>query len=177
MKIGTKFGKVSIADEPTYTFGSVDNTIMYPVELQRPAGEIANTAHGVWIEEAPVAIFGTSRGATGVHEHTAIVHNERLYLAVGDCVACLDLRTRVVLWLRTVDWATCFGVHYSLPHDALISHGELEVARLTTDGEIVWHSGGRDIFTGPLSLKTDYVEAIDFDDRKYRFDYGTGACL
>lgn len=61
---------------------------------------------------------------------------------------------------RTVDAATCFGVYYLPEHACLISHGELEIARLSLSGEIVWSAGGKDIFSEGFRLSREYVEAI-----------------
>ena len=48
------------------------------------------------------------------------------------------------IWcVSPADSATCFGVYYSAKHQCLISHGELEIARLKLSGEVAWSSAAR----------------------------------
>ena len=73
-----------------------------------------------------------------------------------------------------VDDATCFGIYYSELNDAYISHGELSITRFDLNGSIIWKSTGADIFCEGFALHDTFVEATDFDDNDYRFDYSTG---
>ena len=67
---------------------------------------------------------------------------------------------------------------YHLPeHDCLISHGELEIARVSLDGDIVWSESGKDIFSEGFRLVGDFVEAVDFNHKVYRFNIATGRPL
>ena len=132
------------------------------------------SVHGVFLNENPIAVFGTTGGASGVHEHSALFHNGRLYLAVSDSVVCLVLQPFEFKWALCIDTATCFGVHVYEPTDSLISHGELEIARFTENGEILWQSSGRDIFTGSLVLGEESVAVTDFNGDQYRFRYSDG---
>jgi hypothetical protein len=86
----------------------------------------------------------------------------------------LDLAARQVRWAVAVDTAACFGVYYSAKRDALLSHGECEITRISRAGEVLWSSSGADIFTEGFDLKEAWVEAVDFDQKQYRFDYETG---
>lgn len=114
-------------------------------------------------------------GPLGVHERTAVMLADRLHLAVGDSVFCFALEPFALVWSRKVDTATCFGLHISPDRGALISHGEMEIARLSPEGEILWWRSGEDIFTGPFALRPNFIEAEDFEGGTYRFDYETGA--
>jgi hypothetical protein len=67
-------------------------------------------------------------------------------------------------------------VYHSPQHDCLLSHGELEVARVSLSGEIVWGASGKDIFTEGFQIVGDHVEAIDFNHEVYRIDIATGRC-
>jgi hypothetical protein len=86
----------------------------------------------------------------------------------------MNLRPFEIEWFVQVDAATCFGIYFDVPHSALISHGELEIARLSYDGAILWSRSGADIFSEGFSMLPGYVEAIDFNGQAYRFDYETG---
>jgi len=88
----------------------------------------------------------------------------------------LHLPTLDLEWHTQTDWATCFGVYHSLKHKCFISYGELEIARVSYSGEIIWQASGKDIFTNGFVLHDDYIETIDFNDEQYRIDVETGRC-
>ncbi len=113
-------------------------------------------------------------GASGVHDHSAVAVVDTLFVAVGDHIAALRLPNLAVAWAVPVDHATCFGVRHSSLRGCLVSHGEMEIARVSLAGEIVWVAGGADIFTGEFRLAGDVVEVSDFDSRSYRLDLATG---
>lgn len=110
-----------------------------------------------------------------MHEHSALVIDDRLYLAVGDHVACLSLELpHRLIWATRVDTATCFGVYWDSGRAALISHGELEVSRLSLRGHLLWQSSGADIFSNGFRLLPEYIEVVDFNQTIYCIDYVTG---
>ena len=113
-------------------------------------------------------------GATGVHEHSAIVHKDQLILAVGPFLCCLGIPSLELCWYQEVDAATCFGVYYSANRNCFISHGELEITRVELDGEIKWKSGGADILTNGFELFKEHVEVVDWNNWRYFIDLDTG---
>lgn len=133
--IHCEFGKVQIVDEPTYVFGSVDNDRRYQHEMPLAFDERLTSVHGVLFDDEPMVVFGGGGGCSTVHEHSALVLNSRLYLAIGDRIACFVPLDHSLAWSLKVDSATCFGVYYNLRHQALLSHGELEIARINEDGK------------------------------------------
>lgn len=174
MKITTQYGEVTIVDEPTYTFGSADNVRPYACAKNLSGGSRPVSVHGILLNEAPLLVVGGSGGATGVHSHSALWLNNRLYVAVCDNVVCMSLQPPEILWSLRVDDATCFGIHFHQETNSLISHGELDVARFREDGTIQWRSGGYDIFTGRFSLAPGFIEAEDFYGNLHRFLYPNG---
>ena len=174
--IETREGQVAIFDEPTYSFGSADNLQTYDTEICLDS-ENPTSAHGVRLDGKWSAIFAASGGASTVHQHSAIEVDGRLYLAVGDQVVCLNLVTGLKEWSRRVDLATCFGVYWDRPHEALLSHGELQISRLSLTGDEIWSAGGADIFTEGFRCLGDGIEVIDFNRSVYLFDYRTGTLL
>ncbi len=56
----------------------------------------------------------------------------------------------------------------------MISHGEVEIAKLDFNGKILWTVGGKDIFTGNLRLDEKYIYVTDFNNELYRIEIGTG---
>ncbi len=172
----TRAGSIAIVDEPTYTFGSADNKHHYPHEVPVGRDFPPCTAHGVLLNGEPLAVFGDFR-CSGVHPHSALVIDDRVLLAAGGQVLCFSPEPFHVHWELEVDSAACFGIHFSSHHNALISHGELSIARFSRDGRLLWQSYGADIFSEGLALKPDAVEAIDFNGMRYRFSYDTGQSL
>lgn len=113
-------------------------------------------------------------GATGVHEHSAIVVDDDLLIAVGPYITRLSLPSLDTKWAVETDDATCFGVYYSLKHRLILSHGELDIAAIKPEGAVVWSTGGADIFTNGFTFDDDSIYARDFADRDYTFDIATG---
>jgi hypothetical protein len=113
-------------------------------------------------------------GATCVHEHSAVIVNGSCFVGVGDTLCSLSLPTLELMWAKKVDTATCFGVYYFEHHDCLLSYGELEVARVSLDGQIHWSTGGSDILSEGFRILGDSVEVIDFNHEVYRIDIATG---
>lgn len=113
-------------------------------------------------------------GATGVHERSAFVQADTCFVAVGPFVCALELPTLHLLWQTSADSATCFGVYDAPGYASVISHGELEIARLSYSGRLLWSAGGRDIFTEGFELYEHHAEAVDFEGTRYRFDLESG---
>ncbi len=166
--------RVQIVDEPSYSFGSADNSRHYDTEVDLTEGCRPSSVHGVIVDDRPIMVIGDAAGASGVHAHSLSVLDSRAFVAVGAHVVCFTLGNQCFDWILKTDEATCFGVYYDNRHDALISHGELSICRFTREGEIVWSQGGADIFSEGFSILPEHIEAIDFDHRVYHFDYLTG---
>jgi hypothetical protein len=177
MDMHTSYGLVTIVDEPTYSFNSADNAQLYALDVLLSNEPITST-HGVRLNGDSILAVGAGGGCTAVHKHSALALGDKLYLAVGDHVACFSLELPYrKLWSIRVDTATCFGIHLEDQRGALLSHGELEITRLSLDGGIIWQASGADIFSEGFRLLPSYIEAIDFNKSVYKFDYMTGELL
>jgi hypothetical protein len=121
-------------------------------------------------------VLGRGGGQSGVHAHSLAYVDSLLYVAVGDGVACIRPRPFELRWSIQTDWATCFGVHHEGRKGALISHGELQIARFSEDGRILWEAGGADIFSAPFQLLPEHIEAVDWNGWVYRISYLDGSC-
>lgn len=113
-------------------------------------------------------------GGSGVHAQSAFVRGDTCFVAVGPFVCALELPTLRLLWQTRTDTATCFGIYDAPGYASIISHGELEIARLDYSGRLLWSESGRDVFSEGFELHEHYAEAIDFDGTRYRFDLETG---
>src|SRR5262249_7494932 len=140
-------------------------------------GSTPMSIHGLVLDGSPIAVFGRGGGPTAVHECSLICVEGLLYLAIGDCVVFVAPDPFSFQWMLETDTGTCFGVHFSEQHRALISHGELEVSRFSSDGNLLWSVSGADIFTGDFSLHPAYIEAVDWNGKIYRFSYDDGSLL
>jgi hypothetical protein len=172
--IFSQLGEVKIVNEPNYTFGSQDNVRRYAQEENLQTVYTPSSIHGVFLNGEAVVVFGAAGGCSSVHKHSALVLNSKLLLAVGDSVVCFSLNDLKLDWASLVDDATCFGIYYEPQRMALISHGELEIARLDDNGKILWSSSGADIFSEGVRLEEEYIVATDFNQRSYRINYDTG---
>lgn len=112
---------------------------------------------------------------SAVHQTSFIIEPDRLLTVFGDSVFCLAIPDLSLNWQIQADQAACFEI---LPfHKDYIVHGELEISRLSTNGEIIWQQSGADIFVGANSTREDfqltdtYILATDWDGRKYKFDF------
>ncbi len=171
--------EVTVAKDPTYTVGSADNLRSYDRAYHLGPDSYVTSRLSVRVTDdgRPVAscILTAGGGASGVHERAAMIIGPTCLVAVGPLVASLALPSLKLGWSTQTDDATCFGIYWSNAHRCLISHGELLITRLTSGGDIEWQAGGADIFTNGFTLHEDSVEAIDFADRRYRFEIETGS--
>lgn len=176
--------EIHLDSDPTFSFGSADNSNTYSEayhlddEGQYPPTSL-HTVRVVQDDGQVLAscILGASRGATGVHEHSAIVNAESLLIAVGPFMASLRLPALTLDWKVKVDWATCFGVYHSPENRCYLSHGECDVAAVFYEGVIKWSQSGADIFTNGFSISPSQATAIDFNNDKYVWDIATGALI
>jgi len=174
MRLSSEVGQIEIVNEPTYTFGSADNIRRYPFAVNLSSDGRLAAIHGVLVDGEPVAVFSDYR-CSGVHQHSAILHRGKVLLAVGGQVVCFRPKPFQFEWQLEIDRAACFGLHFQPSRQALVSHGELEIARFTDDGRILWASSGADIFSEGFRLHPNYIEAVDFNENVYHFSYLTGA--
>ena len=171
--------RIEITDAPVHTTGSADNVHTYDHEFRLGDNTYqASSRHAVHVtdnqDHVASCLLSADGGASGVHDRTAILHDDTCVIAVGPFIAALDIPSLQLKWATQTDDATCFGVYNSDKHNCLISHGELLIARVTHDGTITWQAGGADIFTNGFSLQGDVVHVLDFNDREYLLDIKTG---
>jgi hypothetical protein len=171
-------GNIRIVGEDIWTLGWAELAARYPhainlgSERYRPS-----SAYGIYVSDCAVVLVGAGGGGTAPHDHSALVLDGKLYLAIGDQISRFALRPFAPERAIEADSATCFGLYHVPKYDALICHGELEITRLDLSLDICWQAGGRDIFTGDFVLRDDFIEVSDFQERRYQFDYETGRFL
>lgn len=174
----TPYGRITLVDDPLHVFGSADNLRQYDqifwlgngVMPSRPA-----SVHGLYFDDGRSIVLVADGGCSTIHRHSAVVVDGVVYLCVGQQLAAVGLKHANLYWVREVDTATCFGVHWVAAQQALITHGEMTIGCLSLAGDIHWRAGGRDIFTGQVRCLPEGVEAVDFNEEVYLFDYSEGS--
>ena len=170
-----------IENVPHYGVAEGDSACRFDREIRLDASSDIDTTskHSVTTlqssEQVASVILLAGGGASGIHEHSALVLDDDLLLAVGPYIARLAIPSLDTRWIAETDDATCFGVFYSPRHRLILSHGELDIAALRPDGTIVWSAGGADIFANGFTLDDNLIYARDFNDRDYTFEIATGA--
>lgn len=169
--------EVTVQNEVIFEQNQTDNNELY--EKEYLLGEHATSKHGVVVSYHGKKITSCALIASGgpsiVHENSALIHELSCIVAVGRYACSLSVPSLELEWQTEVDEATCFGV-YKLPnHEGLVSHGELQIARLTHSGEILWRTSGGDIFTGDFTVNERYIEAFDFYGARYLINLEDGS--
>ncbi len=169
---------IEMTDDPCYSFGSMDNTHTYAHVYLFGREYAPSSKHGLACssggEARGTAIVAASGGGTVVHEHSCVLLDDRCIVAVGDRAVALGVPALVLLWETKADSATCFGLHVTADQQHLVVHGELEISKLSVNGQKVWGFTGRDVFTGECSLADGTVVATDFSGKRYTIDLQRG---
>ena len=172
--------EIRIFDDSSYRHGSADNVRTYDhAYFDQGRDYQPHSKHGI-VVQAPggmahsAILLSTGGGATGIHKHMVVTAGERLFVCGGNSVFALSLPSLSHQWRVEADRATCFGV-YAIT-DGLIVRGEVNISRLSINGEILWQFSGRDIFVTPegegsFQLGDDFIEVTDWNYDVYRLDY------
>lgn len=169
---------VIVENDPTFTPGLADHLQTHQHIHHLGSDSFTSSRHAVHVRDSTElissCILTAEKGATNVHANTALTLGANCLVAVGSYVASLDIPSLNLSWATEVDQATCFGVYYSQEQNCLISHGELEIARMSLQGSIIWKASGADVFTNGFTLHEHTIETTDFNGRKYVLDISTG---
>jgi len=122
-------------------------------------------------------IVFASGSPTSLHPRSGILRDDQCIFAEGYFLVVLTLPDLNLAWHTKVDSAACFAVYHIPQYDGYLSHGELSIAFVSYTGEIKWSNTGKDIFTNGITLSSQSIEVIDFQDNKYQFDLRTGKRL
>lgn len=171
---------IELINDSTYTIGSADNNFNYDfVYHDNESLEYRPFNHGVklykdgqLIKSAVVCAVG---GATGIFENSAIVDQNNILICCADKLFSLKLPDLTLNWITQTDLATCFGVYKA--DNGIFTHGELNVSRLDSNGNIIWQTGLRDIIVNIdyekscFILHDNFIELLDFNSNKYQLDF------
>ncbi|MCU0865577.1 MAG: hypothetical protein MUC36_17465 [Planctomycetes bacterium] len=167
-----------MTDAPEHWFGAAVQRRPYGQELLLDAEGHPSSRHALQCllgsEPQASVILGASGGATGVHEHSCVVFDDRCCVVIGDWLVALALPGLALLWKIQADEGTCFGVHRTPDQCHVVVHGELSIRKFTLDGRQLWSFAGKDIFTGGCVVEDREVVVTDFAANEYRLDLDTG---
>ena len=160
-------------DLPPYNPKSTDNAAVYDalyfVESEYRHTSVYQISTFVSDNLLKRILIGATGGGTTVHKNSFITEKDRLVICCSDTLFCLQIPDLSLLWKTKADDATCFQI-FKYQSDYII-HGELEITRLSYNGDILWQQGGADIFTEEFKITDNYIYATDFEYRKYTFDF------
>ncbi|QOG03947.1 hypothetical protein [Flavobacterium sp. MDT1-60] len=182
MKQQYKSFEIEVRDEPNYIFNSVKNLRQYNKFFfhEDYYQENFNTTskHAIIIKEFETeisnAIIGEIGGATGVYDNSFIIENDKIWICVCNKIYCLEIPSLELIWQKEFDHFTNLSI-YKLEKDFVL-HGELEILRITREGEIVWRFGGRDIWINPegkteFNIEDNVIRLFDFESNEYVLDF------
>jgi hypothetical protein len=172
--------KIEIINEEDYIAGSADNRFKYDLIYQHPEDEgyRPTSKHGIKVYKDGLyknAIVLCTGGCTGVNPNSAMIDDENLLICCCNKVFSLQLPDLGLNWITEADMATCFSIYQY--DDSYIIHGEVNICRISRDGEIQWKQSARDIFVSidnagtTFKMHDDYIELMDWGGFRYKLFY------
>ncbi len=134
LNLETENCEIELRNESIYTPNSADNKFVFDKELFLDDEEdYISSKHSVVVScqngETHSCILLAGGRASGIHKNSALVHGEKLLVAVGNFVCCLSLPKLEFEWRTKTDWATCFGIYHSTEHEWRTGHYTADVFR------------------------------------------------
>lgn len=174
MKLKTPSYTIKLEDSESFDANSKDNIEVYDLEYHSDYESRPSSRHVIRVfandTEIKSAIVCATGGATRIHEKSAVVSDNRLYLCCSNYVFCFKIPTLELLWSKQLDSVTCFEIH-PYKGDFLI-HGELEASRIDEYGNVIWSCSARDIFVSSDSsvcfkIVGNEIHPRDWQGNKY----------
>lgn len=168
---------IEVFDDPTFTTGADNENFYAEFYSTREVRNIRGSFHGIRLYRSGIevnsCILSASAGTT-IHCTSAVLDDDSLLVCCGDSLFSLELPTLKLNWQTRADLAACFQV-YKL-HDDYLVHGELEISKLSKDGDVIWSFSGADIFVSPdggdsLLITEDRIELVDWEKNQYILDF------
>ncbi|OXB07870.1 hypothetical protein [Flavobacterium pectinovorum] len=182
MKHNYKNFEIEILDNPNYILNSVNNLKQYEkvyFDEKHPEDEFCPTSkHAITVNkfgsEISNAIICEVGGGTGIYENAFIIDNDKIWIRICNKIYCLEIPSLDLIWNKEFDTFTNLSI-YQHENDILI-HGELEIFRITKEGNIVWSFGGRDIWVNiegipEFTIEESTIRLFDFESNEYVIDF------
>ncbi|MDB5283141.1 MAG: hypothetical protein JWO06_2216 [Bacteroidota bacterium] len=174
---------VELTNDPTYSIDSVDNNFTYDFAYRDEESNVyGGSRHVVKILSdgkiiQSAIVCGAGGGGTMIHPNSAVMVDAAIIICCSNKLFSLSLPDLRLNWLTAVDIATCFGIYKA--DGGLFTHGELTVARINMEGQIIWQTGLRDIIVNIEENRTqnefvmhdNYINLMDFKSNTYQLDF------
>jgi hypothetical protein len=175
MKFESKNYTVIVVDESEYIGDSNKKEHSYTNEYNLAPDVQPSSSYVIKCAQSGAScIVHTGGGASVVSNRSAILRGSSLLILVGDQIVCLTLPTLEKSWSKTIDSATAFQVYLSPDGEGLLIHGEIDISKISFEGEVIWSTSGKDIFSEGFTVYDDYVEAVDFNGDRYSISIKDG---
>lgn len=178
MKVDYKNFEVEVIDDKNHTLNSTKNLRQYKTVYCEESQFVSNSKHGIIIKENGIEISSIiiyeSGGGTTIIDDSFIIEDDKIWIRICNKIYCFSIPTLDLIWHKEFDFATNFSFH-KLKEDFII-YGEVEIFRITKNGEILWRFSGRDIWVNlegknPFSIESDKIRLFDFESNEYIIDF------
>jgi outer membrane protein assembly factor BamB len=179
MKLNYKNFEIEIVDDPTYILNSVDNLRKYKKIYTKTESQFHPTSrHAIIVNENDIeissAIICETGGSTSIHENSFIIEDDKIWICACNKIYCLEIPSLELRWQKEIDSFTNFSI-YKI-EDTFLIHGELQIFRITKEGEILWDFGGRDIWVNiegkpEITIEKNLIRLFDFESNEYVIDF------
>jgi hypothetical protein len=177
MRLDTDRYRIELIDESNYSSNSTDNIFQYKQQHVNEQEYKPRTQIGIKLYEGESlissAILRSTGGASGIHQTSQIITNDILTIFCAESVFNLSIPKLTLQWLVKADDATCFQI-FKFKEDFII-HRELNITRISSEGDILWQNSGADIFTtekgiNDFKIGNQAIEVRDWNNKLYKFD-------
>jgi hypothetical protein len=137
----------------------------------------SNSHHAIYVREddktVASALLKGSAGATGVYDNSFVLIDDNLVTRCSNRVYAFVLPHLQLKWSKELDFATCLQL-FEFEGDVVV-HGECEITRITTNGDISWQFSAKDIFVNmnghrAFEIIGKQIKLVDFQDYEYILD-------
>ncbi|MET3027613.1 hypothetical protein ABXT06_13115 [Flavobacterium sp. UW10123] len=178
MNVSYKNFEIEVIDDENHTLNSTKNLHQYKTVYCEENEFRSNSKHGIIIKangiEISSLIIHEFGGATTISDDSFIIEDDKIWIRICNKIYCFSIPTLGLIWHKEFDFATNFSFH-KLEEDFII-YGEIEIFRITKNGEILWRFSGRDIWVNlegknPFSIESDKIRLFDFESNEYVLDF------
>ena len=168
---------IQIFEEDNYHLKAEDNKYNYNnsifIKTDYNQSHIGIRAFQYGEEINSCVLFGNGLGGL-VFEDSLLVHENQIIICCSNYLCAISLDTFELKWKSEVDPDSAWHI-YQLEDDYLV-HGELQISRITKDGDIKWQFRGDDIFfslegTEECKIENDSILLTDFEEKKYVLNF------
>ncbi len=170
---------IEVFNGSTFSLTSNDNLEVYEnIYFGEVAEQYPTSKHGIKLidndKEIKNCLIIGSGGATTIHPNSSILDNDNILICCSDSVFSISIVDLKLKWVKKLDMATCFQI-FKIENDFVI-HGELEITRINSFGNIIWQFGGADIFVSmdeedAFQLNDNHIVLKDFTGTSYMIDF------